>query len=419
MILRSWAEALSNAAGPAEIIDLHVQDSVVAFHAGIATQDGQALARLFRSDISALAAAVAAIARASECDDIHLPSCVTPGAAIIPVALAFAKNRTDADVRRAIAAGCAAGLTLGLAIGGAKALANGVWPTLLAAPLMAAVTASHLFGHRSERLAHAMALALAGSSGRIGRPVGTPSGRWFAFAQAIARGIRAADAAGLGFSGDLTLLSKEWLAREAGHDGIDMGALESSALSISEVGFKPFPIARQAANAVVAFQRLLSASLDPRRVDSIAIFVPAINVALLSRPLANDRLGRLSNIGFQIACAALAPDMLYDAERASADSAPLLEFARRVSLSAGPDLEAHLPGCWPARVLVNAGGERFEETVINAPFDHDAAGLPALLRAKWQRLPGGRAQGFTDFVTNVSDRYSMVWQDIERRLGLL
>src|SRR6266446_4973195 len=218
MILRSWAEALSNAAGPADIIDLHVQDALAAFHAGIATRDGQALARLYRGSLPEHAAAVAAIARASECDDIHLSSCVTPGAAVIPVALAFAKNRTDAGVQHAIAAGYAAGLNLGVAIGGAKALASGVWPTLLAAPLMAAVTASRLLGHDSERLAHAMALALARASGRIGRPTGTPSDRWFAFAEAVARGIRAAEAAGHGLPGDPALFSGEWLAREAGHD---------------------------------------------------------------------------------------------------------------------------------------------------------------------------------------------------------
>ena len=413
MILRSWAEALANATGPAEIIELHVLDALAAFHAGMATQDGQALARLHHGNVSDLAAAAAAIMRASECDDIHLPSCVTPGAAIIPAALAFARNRTDADVQGAIAAGCAAGLTLGLAIGGAKALANGVWPTLLAVPLMTAVTTSRLFGYDSERLAHAMALALTASSGRIGRPAGTLSGRWFAFAQAIAHGIRAAEAAGQGFAGDLALFSKEWLAREAGHDGIDMTAFESPVPSIAEVGFKPFPIARQGANAVLAFQRLLSAGLDPRRIDSVAISVPAINVVLLSRPLANDRLSRLSNIGFQIACAALAPDMLYDAERATSDSAPLLDFARRVSLNAASDLDAYLPGYWPARVLITAGGERFEDTLIKAPFDHDAAGLPALLRDKWQRLLGNG----TGFVTNASERYSTLWQGIERRVG--
>src|SRR5258705_7305236 len=241
MILRSWAEALSNAAGPAEIIDLHVQDALAAFHAGIATRDGQALARLYRGSLPEHAAAVAAIARASECNDIHLSSCVTPGAAVIPVALAFAKNRTDAEVQHAIAAGYAVGLNLGVAIGGATALANGVWPTLLAAPLMAAVTTSRLLGHDSERLAHAMALALARASGRIGRPTGTPSDRWFAFAEAVARGIRAAEAAGHGFTGDPALFSGGGLAREAGPHPLHIAPIQIPPAAISPGGLQPVP----------------------------------------------------------------------------------------------------------------------------------------------------------------------------------
>ena len=57
------------------------------------------------------------------------------------------------------------------------------------------------------------------------------------------------------------------------------GALDG----IAHVAFKPFPIARQGANAVVAFQRLLSKGIDPTRIDAIEVFVPAINVALLNR----------------------------------------------------------------------------------------------------------------------------------------
>jgi len=253
---------------------------------------------------------------------------------------------------------------------------------------MAAVTASCLSGPDQDRLAHAMALALSGISGRLGRPVGTRSGRWFLLGEAVLRGLRASDAAGHGFRGDLTLLSKPWLTAQAGHDEVNLGAFDSSApASICEVGFKPFPIARQGANAVVAFQSLLSKGLDPKRIGTIEVFVPAMNAALLNRPvLDDDRLSRLSNIGFQLACAALAPEMLHDVERAGQPAAPILEFARRVTVRAASDLEAHLPDRWPARVVVNTSSERLEETVIGTGFDHDASNLTQVLRDKWRRL---------------------------------
>src|ERR1700704_2030201 len=138
MILKSWAEQLGNAHHAPDVIDLHVKDTVAAFFAGVRTKEGQALGELFgrRVDISERVAAAASIARLSECDDIHLPSCVTPGAVVVPVALALGGGRSEDDFNRAVAAGYAAGLCLGMAIGGAKALARGVWPTLLAAPLM-------------------------------------------------------------------------------------------------------------------------------------------------------------------------------------------------------------------------------------------------------------------------------------------
>ena len=419
MILQSWAEQLLNGPQSPFAIDLHVMDSVAAFLAGVRTNEGRALSELYgvRADISERVAAAASITRLSECDDIHLPSCVTPGAVVVSVALALGGSRSEEEFIRAVAAGYAAGLCLGTGIGGAKALAGGVWPTLLAAPLMAAVTASCLGGHDQNRLAHAMALALAGTSGRLGRPTGAPSGRWFLLGEAVSKGLRASEVAGHGFRGDLTLLSEPWLAAQAGHDVIDIDVFGSSAAaSISDVGYKPFPIARQGANAVVALQNLLSKGLDPREIRTIEVFVPAMNAALLNRPvLDDDRLSKLSNIGFQLACAALAPELLYDVERASRPVAPILEFARRVAVTQAGDLEAHLPGRWAARVVVNTDSGRLEETVIGTGFDHDAPNLSQLLRDKWRRLlsPQDAAVILESVGTTIPKRRAQLWQRID------
>jgi 2-methylcitrate dehydratase PrpD len=314
-------------------------------------------------------------------------------------------------------------MRLGVGIGGVKALAGGVRPTLLAAPLMAAVTASCARGHTSNQLAHAMALALSGASGRVGRPLGAPSGRWFALAQAVGKGMRASEAAGAGFRGDLGLVSDEWLRAQAGHADIDTDGLESSARapSLCEVGFKPFPIARQGANAVAAFQRILSKGIDRNAIETIEVFVPAMNVALLSRPLVtDDRLSRLSNLGYQLALAALAPDRLYDAERREQTDIPLMEFARRVTVVAAPDLDAHLPKHWPARVVVKLGGEMFEETLIDAPFDAGAPGLDEKLNDKWRTLlRTSDGNPFDDMVHEYAfDRRALLWQIIERRVSI-
>ena len=398
MILHWWAERLLHVPGPPDVIDLHVKDVVAAFLTGLRTADGRAIAgrHIQISDRIEQAAAVAAIARASECDDIDLASCVTPGAVVIPIALAFAGSSNASEINRAVAAGYAAGLRLGAAIGGARALARGVWPTLFAAPVMAAVTASVLARSDSERLAHAIALALAGTDGRVG----DPTGRWTLLANATLRGLRAADAAAHGARGDLNFLP----------EGADLEAAADA--SIVTVGFKPFPIARQGANAVVAFQQLLSKGIEPARIDAVEVFVPAINLDLLNRPVSqSDRLSRLCNLGLQLAAAALAPELLYDPERAVPPNDPLVEFAGRVSVARDRDLEAHWPDRWGARVAIRVGGERLEETVVQAPFDYDGRDLSRLLTDKWRHLlPPKDAHLFFE-------QRATLWSEIERRVS--
>ena len=412
MMLESWVERLWNTTASPEVIQLHMQDTLAAFVVGLRTQDGQALARRYRGRAGDFSAAATAISRLSECDDIHLGSCVTAGSIAIPVALGLAKNRSEGEVHRAIAAGYAAGLGLGSAIGGIKALASGVWPTLLAAPLMAAVTASLLNRSNHEQFTNTIAHALSGANGRVAQLVGT---RWQLIADAVTGGIRAADAAGIGSHIGQSLLSNDWLAAQAGHDDIDISGLESPTASISQVGFKPFPIARQGGNAVIAFQRVLSRGLDPSRIATIEVYVPPLNSALLRRPVVDgDRLSRLANLGFQLACAGLAPEMLRDPER-SGPHMRLIEFAQRVSVNTTSDFESVMPERWPARVVVSAGKERFEETVTHAPFDHDAPDLPAFLAAKWSRLLTVEDAAF---IAPTAERYSALWQAIERRLTI-
>jgi len=402
MSLRRWAERLLQVSASRDVVELHVKDVAVAFLTGCRTNEGQPFARHVKesSNPADLAVAMSAITRLSECDDIHLASCVTPGAIVIPIALAFADDHSEDSITRAISAGCAAGIGLGTAIGGPRALTRGVWPTLAAAPVMAAATTSCLVSGDSERLAHAIALALPYTDVRVV----DPSLRWRQFGSVVSHGMRAAEAAHRGERGNLDRLP----------DDADPAAFESAA-SIATVGFKPFPIARQGANAVVAFQHLLAKVGGHCRIDSIEVFVPSINTTLLNRPVSeNDRLSRLCNMGLQIAGAALVPDLLYDPERIARTD--VLAFARLVTVTAASDLENHWPDRWPARVVVHAGGERFEETVIRAPFDHDAPGLLPLLHEKWRRMLSEEDLTLLNLGQPQSAPYATLWQQIERRL---
>jgi hypothetical protein len=119
-------------------------------------------------------------------------------------------------------------------------------------------------------------------------------------------------------------------------------------------------------------------------------------------------------MGLQIAGAALRPDLLYDSNRTA--QADVLDFARRVSVTAASDLEIHWPNRWAARVIVHAGGEHHEETIIQAPFDHDAPGLSQLLQDKWRRMLLPQDLTLLELGQSGGAPYATLWQQIERRL---
>jgi len=422
--LRVWAKRLLEISGSAESVDLRVTDLLAAFTTGLHTAEGNALARFYGvcTDAAGTIATASAIARQSECDDIELTSCITPGAAVIPVALAY-ESEGNGRLETAVCRGYEAGIICGRALGGVVALPK-VWPSLMAAPLMSAVTVSFMKGFDEDRLVHAMALSLAGANGRAGRPAGVPSGRWIAFAEAVGKGIRAAEAAGQGFRGDPDLCTDEWWRTQAGHNNITESALTDPVWPhIDEAEYKPFPIARQALCGFEAFQRVLASGIDPARIKTIDAIVPRTNAAMLSQPAVLDnRTSLLCNLGFQFACAAMAPELLYDPDRKGATSA-LVEFSRRVTVAPSDEFGGDVAaGAWPARVEVHSAGGTSKEECFRAA---DAARLGRRFRGddrlneKWNSILHGEDR--RDFFENVVNRqtgsHAMLWEWVKQRLA--
>ena len=106
---------------------------------------------------------------------------------------------------------------LGVAVRGPQILYRGIWPTYLAAPVAAAATAARLLGLDEARTGHALSLAFMLMAGGVGRIHGAPSGRWFLYANAVAGGVAAAEAARADYRGDPEILDKNWLADTPRH----------------------------------------------------------------------------------------------------------------------------------------------------------------------------------------------------------
>jgi 2-methylcitrate dehydratase PrpD len=372
------AKASALPATERERLGLHLTDTVIASLAGARIPEGKALQNF--GDAQALADRIgrrAAAIRLTEIDDIHLPSCTTPSAGIVPVALAVAassQNFNAEDVASAIWAGTETMTRIGIAAGGPQILYRGIWPTYLAAPVAAAATAARLLGLDEARTGHALSLAFMLMAGGVGRIHGAPSGRWFLYANAVAGGVAAAEAARADYRGDPQLLDKNWLADTHGI-ALDSARLTGGLGGASVYGalsIKQFCSAKQAIAAVEAFRAIVrEENVRPDVIKKISVRVPSAYAGMIAtRAEPGARQSTLVSVAYQIALAALAPERLYDVDRSTprAEDA-VVQFAAKVEVMPEPMLESFYPQHWPAEVEVEAGGKILKRRVVAAAGD--------------------------------------------------
>jgi 2-methylcitrate dehydratase PrpD len=371
------ANASALPAAQQERLRLHVADTAIASLAGASIPEGKSLRVL--ADSSALPARIAQLAaatRLTEIDDIHLSSCVTPSAGVVPVALTLAAETANFDIGEiasAIWVGTEIATRLGLAVNGPQILYRGIWPTYLVAPVAAAATAARLMGLNEARTGHALSLAVMLMAGGVGRIHGAPSGRWFLYANAVAGGVAAAQAASADFRGDLEVLDKTWLGDTHGIALNQEQLTEKLGASsvYTELSLKPFCSAKQAIAAVSAFQTLLGRGIRPNDISKVQVRVPPSYAGMIStRAEAGARISTIVSVAHQLGLAALAPEALYDIDRSAPKiDAAVAQFAAKVEVVADPDLLPFYPWHWPAEVEVTAGGEVLRQRVVEAAGD--------------------------------------------------
>ena len=371
----------------------HVADCAMAGVAGARTHEAAAFRGLGAGGGDNAIAVAATIARHSEVDDIHLPSCTTPSSVAVPVALLLASEQGEHDPARvadAIWVGTELVTRLGVAIDGANALYRGVWPTCVGAPLGVAAVAARLWGLDQTTTEHALSLSLMLMGGRTGRFQGSLSGRWVLFMGAIVEGMRAARAARAGFCGDPTLLDGAWLEKAQGMPADTAKLIDGlGSKSIYPVlSMKPFCTARQALGPTDAFMALLDDGLDPRAVDSVVVRAPQTYVGMISQPVdPANRLSGFVNAGFQMGLAAFRRDHLWDLDRSTVmNDADALALAARVSVVADPALQAEYPRRWPAIIEVRVGDRIIERAAMAVTGDPDRRLDDAAVAAKGSRL---------------------------------
>jgi 2-methylcitrate dehydratase PrpD len=415
MPLSAWSARLAEiqpSRAPLDSLGLHVADAIAALHAGSNTREGRALARVHARKPGQLASGgrldaagvslTAATIRLTEIDDIHLETCITASSVIVPAALAATIGRkgTPDDLVRALVAGYATLLQQGRAVGGAAVLAQGIWPTLVTAPMGAAAAAAGALNLGADRIAAALRLALLKSVARVGQPAPPLSGRWYVLGEAVADGVKAALAAAEGLSADAGL-DEQLLPKGA----VELFKQAPRQNEIEQISFKPFCTARQAAAGVFAFRDAVAQhQLDVKQIAAVEVEVPRDHIGMLSRPLDPAvRLSTLTSQGFQIALAATAPDRLFDVERAGPLPQPAIDFAKKVQVKPTGDFDALYPRQWPARVtIILEDGRRLTETRNSVSGDPDAPLDLAAIHAKAVSMPKSLLEDAAASVKNAA-----------------
>jgi 2-methylcitrate dehydratase PrpD len=386
-----------------ELVELHLIDTVGAWIAGTATQEGKALLAFRRAmqargehDSSALDLATrCALARLSEIDDIHLPSMTTPGSIVVAGALTLAATTPAAkadDVTAAILAGYEAMTRLGRAIDGPTALYRGIWPTYFAAPFGIAAVAARLSKLDQKQAAHALALALIVAAPGVGHHNAATTSRWFAVGNAARNGLTAALAAQHGFTSDLKLVEGNFLSGIYGVTpniaALTDGLGERSVLT--ELSFKPWCAARQTMAATQALKEIIESGVASEAISEVGVSVLPPHLKMIDHGVvAGDRASHLTSLPYCMAVAAVAPELAFDVQQSPPDLPPAVRaFMAKIKVEADEGLLADYPRTWPARVCVVAGAARHERLVTHVPGDPARPFDRAREREKFLNLVG-------------------------------
>ena len=413
-------------------VRLHAADTIGAWIAACGTAEGRALLSFRKADaaLSDRLAINCALARLSEVDDIHLGSMTTPGAIVVPAALTIAAsipNVDPADTAAAIVAGYEAMIRLGAAIDGPAVLYRGIWPSYFAAPFGVAAVAARLMRLNERQAAHALATALIMAAPGAGHHAAPTTARWLAVGHAASRGLQAAQAAQAGFTSDLKLADGDFLKNIYGialSTSVLGGGLGE--LALHQVSFKPWCAARQTMAATQALKELLAKGVEPDAIQQIGVAVLPPHQKMIDHGVtAGDRFSHLTSVQYQMALAALTPDVAYALSTpAGPISSAMSAIMDRISVRSEESLlSAGYPHAWAARVTVTTRSGQYERTVAHVPGDPARPFGEDDLKVKFRRvvmplLDGARAGAMYELALAALDRPMEMLDEIERVAAL-
>ncbi|RBM23006.1 MmgE/PrpD family protein [Streptomyces sp. PT12] len=283
----------------------HRLPTSAAITAHVAEQGGRPQAHVIGGGATAVPAPLAALANgvlahSLDYDDTHLPSVLHPSASVVPAALAAGElaGASGRETVRAIALGLEVCVRLGMAgydeeAGNSTFFEHGQHATSICGTLGGAVAAGVLLGLDEGGLTDVLGIAASTASGIIesNRTGGTVKRLHCGWAAQAA--VTAAQLAARGFTGPPTVLEgrfgffRAFLHGVYEPAGITRGL--GSQWAVPGIFFKPYPANHFTHAAVDAALELRRRGLDPERVASVTLGVPAPVIRTIGQPIERKR----------------------------------------------------------------------------------------------------------------------------------
>jgi 2-methylcitrate dehydratase PrpD len=363
-----------------------------------------------------------ALAHSLDFDDTHRESSLHPAAPVVAAALAAAE-RADADgetLLSALAAGYDVTCGVGRAVGPDSHYDRGFHVTATCGTFGATAAAGVVAGLDADRLTAAFGVNGSQAAGSLQF---LENGAWNKRLHpglAARRAVLAVALGEAGFVGAEAPLCGDHGFLRGYSDDPDPAALDdvsATGESVLETGLKPYPCCRYMHPALDALTDL-SEEVSADAVDSVVVDLPKPGVTLTGDPIDGKRRpANFVDCQFSMPFAAALALREGDAGLASflgaqdeLDDPGLRRLMDAVSVTSTDAVMADFPSLWPARVVVEAGGERFERRVDAARGEPENPMEWAEVEAKFRELastagvPDREADRLLDVVETIEDR---------------
>jgi 2-methylcitrate dehydratase PrpD len=291
-----------------------------------------------------------------------------PAAAIMPVVLAFSRDKSWDLIDKAVIAGYDVMVRMARS-GNPQFARKGFHATAITAPFGAAATLAQLLEYDLSTTQHALCLAAMGGSGLMAS-FKQGSTQPLQVSWGVGNGVAAALLAGQGHAGFAKVIEDGFLPAYLGSaENYSIAHDLENELAISGCYLKPYPGCRHMHSSLYAFDALAQTeAIEPGEIEKISIgtYRVAVDTAITTL---NSRGDAYFNAPYAVAARAVLGKSTYDAfDERHFGNAAITSLMKKTTVSVDPEIEGLYPRQRGARLEVTLRSGRTLSHTVQHPL---------------------------------------------------